>query len=91
MTLENLSFKEHIGLLVSSEAAGREKPDPGIFLHTARQLDLSPAQCVHIGDHPLNDVTGAAAAGMRSIWLSGFHPWSRSRSDPLWLRFAAFV
>ena len=37
------------------------KPDKGIFEVVERELDVGPAACVLVGDHPLNDVVGAQA------------------------------
>jgi len=31
--------------------------------------------CWFVGDHPVNDIAGAHSAGMRAIWLRGFHDW----------------
>jgi putative hydrolase of the HAD superfamily len=45
------------------------KPDRGIFEVTERQLGLAPAECVLVGDHPLNDVVGAKRAGWRAVWI----------------------
>ncbi|MGN6128127.1 MAG: HAD family hydrolase [Humibacter sp.] len=40
---------------------GLVKPDPRIFLHTAKALSVAPEQCVMIGDSPVED-GGASAA-----------------------------
>ena len=45
------------------------KPDKGIFEVMERELDLGPAACVLVGDHPLNDVVGAKRAGWRAVWI----------------------
>jgi putative hydrolase of the HAD superfamily len=45
------------------------KPDRGIFEVTQRQLGLGPAECVLVGDHPLNDVVGAKRAGWGAVWI----------------------
>ena len=37
------------------------------------ELNVSPAQTVHVGDHPITDVTGANLAGLGSIWIEGFY------------------
>jgi len=42
------------------------KPDPEPIEKAARVLDLSPADCVYVGDTP-TDIRGAHAAGMRCI------------------------
>lgn len=74
-TLAHLSFNQHVSLLLSSESAGCHKPDPRIFLQAAQTLELDPQQCLYVGDHPINDIKGATAAGMSAVWLSGFHAW----------------
>lgn len=81
-TLAHLPFKYHVSLLISSESAGCRKPDPGIFLHAARTLGTAPGQCLYVGDHPINDVRGATAAGMSAVWLSGFHVWPEDEPQP---------
>ena len=45
------------------------KPDRGLFEVAERQLGLEPADCVLVGDHPLNDVVGAKRSGWRAVWL----------------------
>ena len=47
------------------------KPSPEIFRHTLDALEVEPACAVHVGDNPAADVAGAAAAGMKTAWLSG--------------------
>lgn len=82
-TLAHLPFKRHVSVLISSESAGCRKPDPSIFLHAARTLRTAPGQCLYVGDHPINDVRGATAAGMSVVWLSGFHIWPEDEPPPL--------
>ncbi len=74
-TLGNLAFKHHISLLVSSERMGVRKPNPRIFTAAASEMGVEPRECWYIGDHPINDCVGANAAGMKSVWLRGFHEW----------------
>ncbi len=52
------------------------KPDKGIFEVVERQLGVGPKGCVLVGDHPLNDVTGAKRAGWSAVWIDrdGFPP-----------------
>lgn len=63
------------GCVVSSERAGFRKPDPRIFLVAARELGVDAGDCWVVGDHPVNDIGAAEAAGMTGIWLRGFHRW----------------
>lgn len=39
------------------------------------RLGLRAEQCLYIGDHPINDIEGAAKAGMDTIWLEVNQPW----------------
>lgn len=55
-------------VLVSSEE-GVAKPDAELFRRAAARLGLSPAQCLFVGDHPVNDIGGALASGMKAIFL----------------------
>ena len=74
-TVAQLSFRRHIAIVVSSERTGFRKPDSRLFAAAAAELGFAHDECVFVGDHPLNDIAGALAAGMSAIWLSGFHPW----------------
>jgi putative hydrolase of the HAD superfamily len=55
--------------VVSSEV-GVKKPDPGIFEHALVQAGAEPADAWHVGDNPWVDVVGAAAAGLRTVWVN---------------------
>jgi putative hydrolase of the HAD superfamily len=48
---------------------GIHKPDPGIYLLTAQRLGLPPERVLHIGDHPVEDVAAARAAGLAAVLL----------------------
>lgn len=80
--VSKLAFGKHMRLVLSSENAGVKKPDARIFHLAAAQLGVQPKDCWYIGDHPLNDVEGAQRAGMRAVWLSGFHEWPLARPAP---------
>lgn len=55
---------------------GVAKPDPGIFLETCRRLSVPAGDVLHVGDHPVMDVAGAARAGLRTCWIDrGEHDW----------------
>ncbi len=45
------------------------KPDKGIFEVVERHLSVSPSSCVLVGDHLVNDVSGAKRAGWSAIWI----------------------
>lgn len=47
------------------------KPAHVCFVAALRRLDVQAENAVFIGDHPEKDIAGAAAAGLRPIWLPG--------------------
>ncbi len=56
--------------VVTSEQAGAIKPDPAIFRHLARRLDLPPEHILYVGDNPVPDVLGARQAGLPVAWVN---------------------
>ena len=67
--LRRLDMLRRIDFLVTSEEAGVEKPLPGLFRLCAEKAGCPPEACAFVGDHLSGDAQGAAAAGMRGIWL----------------------
>ncbi|ROS05531.1 HAD superfamily hydrolase (TIGR01509 family) [Sinobacterium caligoides] len=58
---------EHfIGNIYSSYIVGSWKPDPGIFLHAARDMGFRPDECAVVEDSPLG-ITAAQSAGMYPV------------------------
>jgi REG-2-like HAD superfamily hydrolase len=68
--LADLGLAHRFDAVVYSSAAGMEKPDPRIFQQAIAALGLGPAAAVlHVGDHQIEDVEGAVAAGMRALLI----------------------
>ena len=68
--LQKIGLIDEFSLLLSSEEAGTEKPDPAFFQMCARKAQLSPSQCLYIGDSLQGDVRGAENAGMQALWYA---------------------
>ena len=73
-------FEPLLDALVVSEEAGVAKPDPAIFAIALERLGCDAADAVMVGDSWANDIRGARAAGVRSIW---FNPAGRPMPEPL--------
>ncbi|MGZ9235273.1 MAG: HAD family hydrolase [Anaerolineales bacterium] len=63
---------EHgIGEFFHFSLAGGEvntfKPDPGVFEHALRRVNLSPQDALYIGDNYYADVVGSRRAGLRPV------------------------
>jgi putative hydrolase of the HAD superfamily len=49
---------------------GASKPAPAMFEAALRTAGVSAERCIHIGDHPVDDIAGATAVGMHTIWVN---------------------
>ena len=58
-----------------SEQEGCRKPDTEIFLKAAKRLSVTASKCVFVGDSPEADISGAHAAGMRTVWFPNGAMW----------------
>jgi putative hydrolase of the HAD superfamily len=82
--IEHLRLRPYLASVMISEAVGIKKPDPRIFARALAELGCHASQAWFVGDHPVNDVLGAAAVGLRPIWLTGVHSWPTEHPEPLW-------
>lgn len=58
--------------IVSAEV-NLQKPDPEIYVLAMERADVAPDDCVMVGDNPVDDVRGAAAAGVRGVLIDRFN------------------
>jgi sugar-phosphatase len=75
--MTKLGIEPDVSVIRSAESEAHGKPDPAIFLSTARELGESPRDCLVLEDSA-NGVAAAKAAGMRCIAV----PAPESRRDP---------
>jgi YjjG family noncanonical pyrimidine nucleotidase len=72
-------FDAHLDVVVISEEAGAWKPDAAIFRLALERIGVNAEEAVMIGDAWHADISGARAAGLRTIW---FNPSGRPRPEP---------
>ncbi|MDP3542092.1 MAG: HAD family hydrolase [Elusimicrobiota bacterium] len=60
----------HFTVVADSGVLGVIKPEPAIFLHAAKAVSASPAECVMVGDSIKRDMAGAAGVGMKRALIS---------------------
>ena len=82
--IQQLAIGQYLSTVVISEAVQVQKPDPRIFAHALAALGCAAGHTWFVGDHPINDVLGAAAVGLRPIWLTGVQPWPPAHPAPSW-------
>ena len=66
---------------VTSEDAGRYKPDPGVFRRALELVGAPADRVVHVGDSWESDVQGARRAGIVPVWLQRDAPGHASPGD----------
>lgn len=81
--LRMFGYHRFLEVELASLEEGVEKPDPRLFWIALERLGIQPCEAVHIGDNPIDDVEGAAAAGMRSVLIdrTGALPGIRSLDE----------
>ncbi|MGD9763681.1 MAG: HAD family hydrolase [Candidatus Binatia bacterium] len=62
--------ERRLAVAVISADFGRRKPHASIFTSALRQLDVSPAQALFVGDNHAEDIVGAIAIGMDAAWIT---------------------
>lgn len=68
--MDTSGLRAYCDIVVVSGDVGVHKPDPALFAYTAEKLGLKTEECVYVGDHPVNDIQGALAAGMQAIRMN---------------------
>ena len=63
---EGLDFEQ----VITSETARCYKPNPRIFRYALKAFGRKAGEAVYVGDSPEMDFPGAAAAGVRTVWMN---------------------
>jgi beta-phosphoglucomutase len=66
--IERLGIQSLFDAIADGHSVERQKPAPDLFLHAARQLNLSPTECVVVEDAAAG-IEAARAGGFRSVGL----------------------
>jgi len=69
-SLRQLGIENCFNAIVVSDANGWRKPSKHIFNDALGKLQVKASEAVYIGDSPLEDVEGAKAAGLRTVFFS---------------------
>jgi len=70
LIMEKSGLNEYFRYLVSSSKIGKSKPEPDIFLYTAKLMNTLPEKCVVIEDSA-NGIKAAKAANMYCVAYGG--------------------
>ena len=68
--LRRIGIEEEVDAVAISGEIGVSKPDPAAYAKAVAMLGLEPGQVAMVGDHVVNDVAGALAAGLAAaVWV----------------------
>ena len=85
-SLRKLGINQFFNTVLVSDENGWRKPHKRIFQDALRRLQVSAKQAVFIGDSPIEDIKGAQAAEMKTVFvLSQFYSFKdlyESRQKP---------
>lgn len=68
--VHRIGIGHHFAVTLNAESVGRAKPHPDVYATVADALGVEPSELLHVGDHPENDIRGAAAVGCRTAWVN---------------------
>ena len=63
-------LNDYFDYFINAADVMARKPDRRIFHRFCDNLQVSPEQCLYVGDDPGYDVVGAREAGMQTIWVN---------------------
>ncbi|MCP2036698.1 HAD superfamily hydrolase (TIGR01549 family) [Planomicrobium sp. HSC-17F08] len=78
--IQALGIETYMDVILISEWEGMKKPDPNLFKKALARLGVASEEAMYVGDHLDNDIKGARAAGIKTIWKRDFH-WSSAEAD----------
>lgn len=67
--LDRVGIGQYFVAHFNADRVARPKPHADMFLAALEFAGVAPQECVHIGDHPHEDVDAAAALGFHTIWF----------------------
>jgi putative hydrolase of the HAD superfamily len=67
--IRKMGINQFFNAVLVSEEVGWRKPNIKIFEEALRRLDATAEETVYVGDSPLEDIKGAKAAGMKTVFI----------------------
>lgn len=71
--LREYGILDYFDARITSGDTGHMKPHPAIYERVLDLLDVAAETAVFVGDRPANDIAGANAAGLTSVWMNPPH------------------
>ncbi len=68
--IQHVNIQHYFKTILISGEQGVRKPDARIFRLACERLEVSPANCLMVGDKLDADIEGARSIGMQAAWMS---------------------
>jgi len=68
--IARLGLSRYFSFAFSAGSVGASKPHPAMFRAALEHAAVAPWQMAHVGDHPVDDIQGAASLGIHTIWVN---------------------
>ena len=68
MRLNAAGLDGYFDAVITYEDTGKKKPSKEPFLKACKMLNVTPEECLMVGDWPERDINGAKALGMKTCW-----------------------
>jgi beta-phosphoglucomutase-like phosphatase (HAD superfamily) len=85
--IDGTDIRKYFDVLISADDVEQSKPDPETFLKAAKQLSVSPVDCLVFEDTP-KGVEAALNAGMKAVVLTTLHQPEEFKNYPNVISFA---
>ena len=69
-SLQAIGLDAHFAFHFAGEDFPAAKPAPDMFVAALERAGVAPQEALHIGDHPVDDMQGAQAVGMQTLWVN---------------------
>ena len=81
--ISKTGLSEYFDFQVSAADVQAAKPHPAMFVRAITEAGVTPAQALHVGDHPIHDIRGARNAGIDAVWVNRFNQaWDAQETEP---------
>ena len=67
--IDYTGLKEYFPEIIISSEVGVSKPDKKIFEITCEKMNITPEECIMVGDKYSTDVEGGLNAGLTAVWV----------------------
>lgn len=68
--LKAVGLAEHFSFHYAGEEFSAAKPAPDMFVAALQRTGIAAHEALHIGDHPVDDISGAQNVGMKTLWVN---------------------